>query len=591
MSNRFAFCPWDFFRSATPDERRAQQQFHDALVASGRVKLGERCYISPLAGFLPAKVVLGDDCYVAGYAYVTTQLTTGRQCTINPFAVVRGIVTMGSDVRVGSHASILGFNHNHDDLTRPMHTQGQSSKGIVIGDDVWIGTGAIIVDGVMVGSHSIVGAGAVVTKDVHEWAIVGGNPARVLRDRRDGAPADVAASVAAIRMAPAMPEPVVEAPVAAPAVTPAAPAAAPAVTPAAPAASVAPAIVSPSLAATLAAIGRRAAAQWPEILKRSEIAFADGPGYTDVPGMAPRGLRGLNDAIEIAAAFGAVPPVQSKDELIGRLQSYQNPADGMPFDPLLPRPPTGANALDSAHGVYIILSTGYALECLGAHHAQPIRVVHDLPPNALRRILDALPWQKRAWTCGGWIDAIGTALWFNQRHFKLTGPVAPLFEWLDARCHAHTGLWGESTPDEGWLQPVNGFYRLTRGTYAHFGRPVPYPEIALDSVLAHIAQNEGFAARNVTACNLLDTIHPLWLLQQQTDHRRDEALAFVRAQIPAIAARWVDGQGFAFAAGGPPSLQGTEMWLATLYVAADALGLASELPYAPKGVHWLRPPA
>jgi hypothetical protein len=179
----------------------------------------------------------------------------------------------------------------------------------------------------------------------------------------------------------------------------------------------------------------------------------------------------------------------------------------------------------------------------------------------------------------------------NRRHFGREGPIAPLFAWLDAHCHAHSGLWGEPTAEQGWLQPVNGFYRLTRGTYAHFARPLPHPESAVDTILAHIRQHDGFLTRDVNACNLLDVVHPLWLLQQQTDHRRDEAHRFLAAQIPAIAARWVDGQGFAFAAGGPAALQGTEMWLATLYIAADALGLASALPYAPKGVHWLRPPA
>jgi hypothetical protein len=423
-----------------------------------------------------------------------------------------------------------------------------------------------------------------VTKSVPDWAIVAGNPARVLRDRRDrrderdgeAAPSPELATAALSTAMPAL-APVMGAASIVP--TPFLP----------PQVAVPPGQVE--LAAALASFGRRVAAQWPAILERSAASLPDGASYVDVPGMPPRGLRALNDAIEIAAAFGAVPPRHPKDEWVRRLRSCQNPADGMPFDPLRPRPPTGPRALDSAHGVYIILSTGYALECLGAHFAQPVRVVHDLSPETLRRLLDALPWQRNAWTCGGWIDAIGTALWMNQRHFGLTGAVSALFDWLDAKCSPTTGLWGEATAEEGWLQPVNGFYRLTRGSYAQFARPLPHPQPALDTILAHIALNEGFVTRNVNACNLLDTIHPIWLLLQQTGHRRDEALRFVASQIPAITGRWVDGAGFAFAAGGPPSLQGTEMWLATLYIAADALGLAAELGYSPKGVHRLRPPA
>jgi hypothetical protein len=351
----------------------------------------------------------------------------------------------------------------------------------------------------------------------------------------------------------------------------------------------APTTAAPSLARTLAAFGRRAAAQWPAILQRSECEFADGPGYADVPGRPPRDVRALNDAIEIAAAFGGAVPVQAKDDLVRRLQSYQNPVDGMPFDPLRPSPPTGPDSLRDSDGVYAILSTGYALGCLGAHFVHPVRTVHEFRPGGLRQTLAALPWQRKAWRAGSWIDAIGTALWINQRHFGLAGPVAPLLEWLDTNCHPHTGLWGEATPEEGWLQPVNGFYRLTRGTYAQFARPVPHPESALDTILAHIRLNDGFVARNVNACNLLDVIHPLWWLRQQCDHRRDETLRFAAAQIPAIIGRWVDGQGFAFAAGGPPGMRGTEMWLATLYTAAEVLGLSGELGYVPQGVHRLQP--
>ena len=56
----------------------------------------------------------------------------------------------------------------------PMALQGNDEADIVIGDDVWIGYGAQIMSGVEVGSHSIVGAGAVVTHDVPEYAVVGG---------------------------------------------------------------------------------------------------------------------------------------------------------------------------------------------------------------------------------------------------------------------------------------------------------------------------------------------------------------------------------------------------------------------------------
>jgi hypothetical protein len=63
----------------------------------------------------------------------------------------------------------------------------------------------------------------------------------------------------------------------------------------------------------------------------------------------------------------------------------------------------------------------------------------------------------------------------------------------------------------------------------------------------------------------------------------------LEAQIPRIIGRWRDGEGFGFAPHLAPGLQGTEMWLATLYLAADVLGAAGELPYRPRGVHALTP--
>ena len=65
-----------------------------------------------------------------------------------------------------------------------MREQGfYPEEPVIIGDDVWIGGRVIILPGVTIGSHSIIAAGAVVTKDVPEWAIVGGTPAKVLKFR------------------------------------------------------------------------------------------------------------------------------------------------------------------------------------------------------------------------------------------------------------------------------------------------------------------------------------------------------------------------------------------------------------------------
>ena len=64
-----------------------------------------------------------------------------------------------------------------------MNVQGSTRKWVIIEDDVWIGTRAIILPGTRIGKGSIIGAGSVVTKDVPQYSIVGGNPARILKTR------------------------------------------------------------------------------------------------------------------------------------------------------------------------------------------------------------------------------------------------------------------------------------------------------------------------------------------------------------------------------------------------------------------------
>lgn len=98
---------------------------------------------------------------------------------------VRGPVTLGRNIMMGPDVIILTRNHDFSDRARPMREQGGSTAPVVIGDDVWIGTRAIILAGCKIGNGVVVGAGAVVTKDVPDFAIVGGCPARII-GRRGG---------------------------------------------------------------------------------------------------------------------------------------------------------------------------------------------------------------------------------------------------------------------------------------------------------------------------------------------------------------------------------------------------------------------
>jgi acetyltransferase-like isoleucine patch superfamily enzyme len=107
----------------------------------------------------------------------------GRDSLIGELNVLRGQggITIGDRVYTAPLVQILAVNHVFDDPTRPIIEQGITAEGIVIEDDAWIGAGAIIADGVRVGRGAVVAAGAVVTADVPAHTVVGGVPARVLK--------------------------------------------------------------------------------------------------------------------------------------------------------------------------------------------------------------------------------------------------------------------------------------------------------------------------------------------------------------------------------------------------------------------------
>ncbi len=108
----------------------------------------------------------------------------GRDSLVGEYTVIRGQggVTIGDRVYTSPFSQLIAVNHVFDDPARPFVDQGITARGIVVEDDVWIGSGAIITDGVRVGKGAVVAAGAVVTADVPAHTVVGGVPARVLRE-------------------------------------------------------------------------------------------------------------------------------------------------------------------------------------------------------------------------------------------------------------------------------------------------------------------------------------------------------------------------------------------------------------------------
>lgn len=108
----------------------------------------------------------------------------GRDSLIGEYTVIRGQggVQIGDRVYTSPFTQIIAVNHVFDDPELPFVEQGITAEGILIEDDVWLGSGAIVTDGVRVGRGAVVAAGAVVTKDVPPHTVVAGVPARAVKD-------------------------------------------------------------------------------------------------------------------------------------------------------------------------------------------------------------------------------------------------------------------------------------------------------------------------------------------------------------------------------------------------------------------------
>lgn len=107
----------------------------------------------------------------------------GSHCHINENVFIQG-ANIGSYVMIAPNVSILSSSHLFIRSDVPMIKQGQRKNEIVqIYDDVWIGRNVIIMPGISIGRGSIVAAGAIVTKDVPDFSIVAGIPAKIISHR------------------------------------------------------------------------------------------------------------------------------------------------------------------------------------------------------------------------------------------------------------------------------------------------------------------------------------------------------------------------------------------------------------------------
>lgn len=178
-------------------ENKVRFRFANFINLGEGVYLDFGCYLHAC----PQGITIGKDSMVMHGAVLhvynfrnlpKSAIRIGQECLIGEYSVIRGQggVDIGNRVYTSPFTQIIAVNHVFEDPAVPFSKQGITAAGIVIEDDVWLGSGAVVTDGVHIGQGAVVAAGAVVTEDVPPHTVVGGVPARVIRKIDGSRPLD-----------------------------------------------------------------------------------------------------------------------------------------------------------------------------------------------------------------------------------------------------------------------------------------------------------------------------------------------------------------------------------------------------------------
>jgi len=188
---RLSYMPWLYERLKPAQRAWAQawqEEWQAYLCAMETVTIGRNCFIAPQARLFaePGRpIVIGDNSWIAADAVIHGPVTLGNAVSINHHVTLdggrKGIV-IGDNTRLAAYVSAYAFNHGMDP-ERLVKDQAVSSRGIHIGEDVWIGAHVGIVDGVVIGDGAVIGMGSVVTRSVAAYTKAAGNPARGIGGR------------------------------------------------------------------------------------------------------------------------------------------------------------------------------------------------------------------------------------------------------------------------------------------------------------------------------------------------------------------------------------------------------------------------
>jgi acetyltransferase-like isoleucine patch superfamily enzyme len=178
---------WRWYRRA--DRPWARIALHAELARRECFARG-RMFGEPLQMMREGRLQLGTQTFFEDGVWLTShagRIEIGANCILNRNVMVAAseLVQIGDFTLIGNGCLITDSSHRNDDVEEPMPWQGYVSKGPTrIGDNTWIGVNSVITSGVTVGRRCAIGANSVVTRDVPDFSLVAGSPARVIRSLR-----------------------------------------------------------------------------------------------------------------------------------------------------------------------------------------------------------------------------------------------------------------------------------------------------------------------------------------------------------------------------------------------------------------------
>ncbi|TXF85966.1 acyltransferase [Neolewinella aurantiaca] len=151
------------------DQVRLQALGREGIRLGNNVSIGDysRVIVSTTLGNIGRYIRIGDNVGIGEHAYLGGA----------------GGLSIGDDCIIGQYFSCHPENHNFDALEPLIRHQGVSRSGIRLGKDCWVGAKVTILDGVNIGDHCVIAAGAVVTRSFPAYSVIGGVPAKLLKER------------------------------------------------------------------------------------------------------------------------------------------------------------------------------------------------------------------------------------------------------------------------------------------------------------------------------------------------------------------------------------------------------------------------